>query len=85
MPCFRPIRIPPPPLIEGFCVCVAPGDTCVELCAVGDSGLKTGWVRGGHGAGGGGGGVEGFVAHIFILSSRNRASMACIANKFRDY
>ena len=24
--------------------CVAPGDTCVKLCAVGDTGLKTGWV-----------------------------------------
>ena len=31
--------------------CVAPGDTCVELCAVGDTGLKTGWVRCRHGVG----------------------------------
>ena len=26
------------------CICVAPGDTRVKLCAVGDTGLKTGWV-----------------------------------------
>ena len=26
-----------------------------ELCVVGDTGLKTGWVRCRHGAGGGGG------------------------------
>ena len=38
-----------------FVNCVAPGDTCVKLCAVGDTGLKTGWVRCRHGVGGGGG------------------------------
>ena len=37
--------------------CVAPGDTCVKLCAVGDTGLKTGWVRCRHGVGGGRGGA----------------------------
>ena len=36
--------------------CVTPGDTCVKLCPVGDTGLKTGWVRCRHGAGRG---VEG--------------------------
>ena len=27
-----------------LCGEVQPGDTCVKLCAVGDTGLKTGWV-----------------------------------------
>ena len=39
--------------------CVAPGDTCVKLCAVGDTGLKTGWVRCRHGVGRGGAGWGG--------------------------
>ena len=30
--------------LDSLSNCVAPGDTCVKLCAVGDTGLKTGWV-----------------------------------------
>ena len=46
-------------LKQNYLYCVAPGDTCVKLCAVGDTGLKTGWVRCKHGVGRGGAGRGG--------------------------
>ena len=41
-PSSRPVVTMICPYVPAYCV--APGDTCVKLCAVGDTGLKTGWV-----------------------------------------
>ena len=51
-----------------------------KLCVVGDTGLKTGWVRCRHGAGGGAGGGAGWGYHgtsVLLLSPGNRV---CVCN-----
>ena len=75
-------------------ICVAPGDTCVKLFAVGDTGLKTGWVRCRHGAGRGGAGRGGVVTYFagrivpqynsFFLAPENVCHCVCLYSLHRE-